>query len=206
MLERLKGTMAGQVLLLVILTAASALFCFWGDFQPRLMMSSMKCLEGAIGGALTLATSLCFHLLLLLIIPEHTSRYLKEFSRQRGRLSWSVALGAVVVSATAEELFFRAYLFGYIAFFSLVAALAINLFAVFLCSLSSRREIPAALARGFEGSAVAVFYCYSHSLFSLAVARALFETAVIALARTSRLEHLSEIRFRKKHEGTRLHN
>lgn len=187
MIERLKTSTTKQALLIFITVLASAVFAWYFDYHPRLRFSWEMTMRGVLGGALVVFAYSLLYLCAVVFFPKgRLAEELQFNSAPAKRNSPLKFLGAGIATGGGEELFFRGFLFSYIALNSVLWGYLLNFVLGLLLYLPSRAGWRIALVRGIECSYYALMFRYNSSIYVVALAHG-FATTLSLLITDRRL-------------------
>ncbi len=182
MIERLKTSTTKQALLLLITVLASGIFAWYFDYHPRLRFSLEMTVRGVLGGGLVVfAFSLLYLIATVFFAKGNLAAQLHGSNSPSKQNSYLTYVGAGIATGSGEELFFRGFLFSYLALSSVLWGYLANFLLGFLLYLPSKAGWRLALIRAIECSYYALMFRYSSSIYAVALAHGLATTITLLI-------------------------
>jgi membrane protease YdiL (CAAX protease family) len=196
MLERLKQNISGQLMLMLCCTLGAALFGIFGHYQPLLRLSGRTLLQGLQAGVLLLCCEGLYALFLLLTGNAAAKEYWRFAAQEQRRSSLPVLLGALLVTALGEEIFLRAYVFGFFASDFFWLSLIGNMLLTAALFFDGRSSLPSLGIRIIEAAFLGFLYDRHRSMAMLAAARGVARLGALGTLRSKHLERVLNVRRR----------
>lgn len=197
MIECLKTSTTKQALLLLITVLASGVFAWYFDYFPRLRFSLEMTVRGVLGGGLVV---FAYSLLLLITtvffakgaLAAQLQSQLPGPNSPSKQNSFLTYIGAGLTTGSGEELFFRGFLFSYLALSSVLWGYLANFVLGFLLYLPSRAGWRLALIRAIECSYYALMFRYNSSIYVVALAHGLATTITLLITDRQLLDPIAK--------------